>query len=505
MFFNVTLSRPAQSTVTFLYRTEDRTATSREDYKRQIAYLNIPVGRLATAILVPIMGDTKPEPDERFILKIINISGAILTKDSAVGKIINDDTQLTINLSIDKDDVREAVSEGTAVLILLNKVITERISLELAYSGTATPSDYSMTSGRNALGTRTVQIEPGASFAELILYAANDNLLESPDEYVKISITRVSVGKVINASDSVTILDNLGTDSDGDGLSNASELAIGTNPVNIDSDGDGINDFIEVQNPSNPLNTDKDGKINALDTDDDNDSILTINEDINKDKDPLNDDADSDGIPNYLDLDSDGDGIPDVTEGQQDVDFDLIPNFIDLDSDGDTFLDLIEGGGTDNNGDGLVDNPVDGNNNGWATEVDITEGGILLPLPDEDNNGIPNYLQPSAISGLVSPVHIYEGFSPNGDGKNDIWRIEGIAKFPENEVSIYNRWGQKVFGAIGYNNRSSAFGGTGTIASFSQKRLPDGIYFLLYQFGQNFQSRYRLLGYQALNLQTYQD
>ena len=41
---------------------------------------------------------------------------------------------------------------------------------------------------------------------------------------------------------------NNGVDSDGDGLSDSIELALGTNPSKIDSDGDGFNDKIEILN-----------------------------------------------------------------------------------------------------------------------------------------------------------------------------------------------------------------------------------------------------------------
>lgn len=50
--------------------------------------------------------------------------------------------------------------------------------------------------------------------------------------------------------------------------------------------------------------TDEDGIPNFLDVDDDGDSILTKYEDLNQDGDPTNDDTDGDGIPNYLDEDS---------------------------------------------------------------------------------------------------------------------------------------------------------------------------------------------------------
>ena len=49
-------------------------------------------------------------------------------------------------------------------------------------------------------------------------------------------------------------------DSDGDGLSNAREVEVGTDPENWDSDGDTLSDFEEVVAwKSNPLNPDTDG------------------------------------------------------------------------------------------------------------------------------------------------------------------------------------------------------------------------------------------------------
>jgi hypothetical protein len=43
------------------------------------------------------------------------------------------------------------------------------------------------------------------------------------------------------------------SDSDGDGLDDASELLLGTDPTRFDSDGDGIFDNEELAQGSNPL------------------------------------------------------------------------------------------------------------------------------------------------------------------------------------------------------------------------------------------------------------
>jgi hypothetical protein len=64
-------------------------------------------------------------------------------------------------------------------------------------------------------------------------------------------------------------------DSDNDGLTDEQEHLVGTNPNNPDTDGDGYSDRIEVgPDWNNPRDFDGDGKIDALDTDSDNDGIL---------------------------------------------------------------------------------------------------------------------------------------------------------------------------------------------------------------------------------------
>ena len=47
---------------------------------------------------------------------------------------------------------------------------------------------------------------------------------------------------------------------------------------------------------------------------------------------------------------------------------------------------------------------------------------------------------------------IYNTISPNNDGINDTWTVTDIESFPENDLQIFNRWGEKVFNTTGYMN-----------------------------------------------------
>lgn len=67
-------------------------------------------------------------------------------------------------------------------------------------------------------------------------------------------------------------------------------------------------------------------------------------------------------------------------------------------------------------------------------------------------------------------------FSPNSDGTNDTWIIEGISDFPNTRVQIYNRWGQVVADIAGYSD-FKAWDGTN-----KGKQLSDGVYFYVIDF-----------------------
>jgi gliding motility-associated-like protein len=52
----------------------------------------------------------------------------------------------------------------------------------------------------------------------------------------------------------------------------------------------------------------------------------------------------------------------------------------------------------------------------------------------------------------VNDLQRYTGFSPNGDGINDVFIIEGLDHAPQKDLSIMNRWGVEVFHSPDYQN-----------------------------------------------------
>jgi gliding motility-associated-like protein len=67
-------------------------------------------------------------------------------------------------------------------------------------------------------------------------------------------------------------------------------------------------------------------------------------------------------------------------------------------------------------------------------------------------------------------------FSPNGDGINELFVIEGIELRPNNTLKIINRWGAQVYNKRNYNNTWDGKSQNKTTLT-KNKGLPVGVYF----------------------------
>ena len=184
-------------------------------------------------------------------------------------------------------------------------------------------------------------------------------------------------------------------------------------------------------------------EIGVLDADEDSipDAVETLT---------LNTDGDAD--LNYQDLDSDNDGISDEIEAQisdsctdlpVDTDGDGTPDYLDTDSDNDGFTDEEEGD-DDCDGDGKAD---------YIDEYDDCAEYVSIP----------------------------EGFSPNGDGINDKFVIKGIKDFPNSKLMIFNRWGNEIFKARGYQNDWD--GRAENSMTVGTEIVPEGTYYYVIDLG----------------------
>ncbi len=86
------------------------------------------------------------------------------------------------------------------------------------------------------------------------------------------------------------------------------------------------------------------------------------------------------------------------------------------------------------------------------------------------------------VTTVPNTVKIPEGFTPDGDGINDNFVIQGIDQYPNAEMIIFNRWGNKVYESTGgYNNDWNGTSNFGL--RIGGDKLPIGTYFYVLELG----------------------
>jgi len=100
-------------------------------------------------------------------------------------------------------------------------------------------------------------------------------------------------------------------------------------------------------------------------------------------------------------------------------------------------------------------------------QADITENGIAEYFPVSYIDGIDHFIymvcdtfcvnlcDTARVIVIITDeglLFIPNAITPDGDGINDYFVIKGIESFPENEIVIFNRWGNTVYESSPYQN-----------------------------------------------------
>jgi gliding motility-associated-like protein len=288
------------------------------------------------------------------------------------------------------------------------------------------------------------------------------------------------------------------------------------------------------------LDTDNDGVFDIVDVDDDNDGIFdTVEGEVT--------DTNLDGRPDRISLDSDSDGCADAIEaGFTDPDGDGIlgTSPVTVDADGQV---TGQGGYTtpndlDNNGvfdfqeagepSSIANQPeeteialgddaefeVDGIATFYQWQESVDDGATWTDLSNDDKyNGVDtDRLRISEARGrlegnryrvvLSSPDYacdpvaelisegvrlvfntelIPSGFSPNGDGNNDVFSIPGLIETPDFTMEVFDRWGNSVYKYANNGNLSPEWWdgkSSGNMTLSKGQLVPAGTYFYLIEY-----------------------
>jgi gliding motility-associated-like protein len=145
----------------------------------------------------------------------------------------------------------------------------------------------------------------------------------------------------------------------------------------------------------------------------------------------------------------------------------------------------------DIDGDELILNetPIEGPFHGSVT---MSQGGSLIYRSEPGYKGLDSVRyqvcdtgEPTLCdTGVVfinvtdAPFHIFEGLSPNNDGFNDSWRINGIEAYEQNRVRVFDRYNNLVFETTNYTNDGNCWRGQAN-SGMQSGNLPEGTYFYL--------------------------
>lgn len=96
----------------------------------------------------------------------------------------------------------------------------------------------------------------------------------------------------------------------------------------------------------------------------------------------------------------------------------------------------------------------------YASQDEYT---VTLTVTDENNCSDSE----SRVYTISNSVAVPNSFTPNGDGFNDFFVIQGLDAFPNTKLTLFNRWGNEIYSVNAYNN------------DWNGGDQPDGTYFYI--------------------------
>jgi gliding motility-associated-like protein len=108
----------------------------------------------------------------------------------------------------------------------------------------------------------------------------------------------------------------------------------------------------------------------------------------------------------------------------------------------------------------------------YIAPADSTVGNIKRPvLRIQDLNG-------------PCQVQVFTGITINADGKNEHLYIENIEQYPNNTVTVFNRWGTQLYSGKGYDNVNKFWPSVD-----EADKLVAGTYFYVLEIGDGSKTR----------------
>ncbi len=352
---------------------------------------------------------------------------------------------------------------------------TNTIACNTAGNGGPTIIDLDDTLTGEGEGTWSIVTDP--SGGTLVIDSENNVDFEglAAGDYVFEFTTTGAVAPCVNTSVQVTIaVSDCIIDSDGDGLTDGEEASLGTDPNNTDTDGDGLTDGEEVLVVDDPNTTAI--PENASDPLDSCDPFLT------PDCNPADIDlAISKEVDNATPLLQTNITFTLTLENTtMDRVLDIVVNDLISTDAGFQYVSHTASGGAYDQITGVWSIDEMGPEEVITLEITVTVlvAGTLqntatitssFPTDGVASNNTASVSVQANRSPCQTPGTLCNIFSPNGDGINNTLVLVNHQDFPQNNLQIFDRYGNSVFEMTGYDSSWDGTRGSGDV--------PDGTYF----------------------------
>ncbi len=200
--FVVTLSQASSNTVTVKYATGGGTATAGTDYTSASGTLTFAPGVTQQTATVSVIGDTRNEDNETFLVTLSNPTNASIGTAQGTGTIIDDDPLPSVSIS------NTSVTEGDTTNVTASFTVTLS-----AASGRTVTANYATANGTALAGSDytaasgVVTFAPGTTSQTVNVTVLPDRIHE-PTETYTVALSSPSNATLGTATGTGTIIDN---------------------------------------------------------------------------------------------------------------------------------------------------------------------------------------------------------------------------------------------------------------------------------------------------------
>jgi hypothetical protein len=197
--FTVTLSpTSATQTVTVDFFTSNGTAAQPGDYSSINGTLTFAPGQATRSIVVPVNGDTIPEPSETFFVNLINPTNAVIADAQGQGTILDNDASGNFQFGAGTATANEGAGSATVTITRTgNTSGAASVRYETSDGTALQKSDY-------IFGAGVVQFGPGETSKTVSILLVDDVYVEG-DENFHINLSSPSGNFVLGSPSTITV------------------------------------------------------------------------------------------------------------------------------------------------------------------------------------------------------------------------------------------------------------------------------------------------------------